>query len=58
MEEMLGPLRDGCYIPYLGYVLCYAKTFDEHVEALCKVLRALQHHEVKLRPEKCELFKQ
>lgn len=57
MEEMLSSLRDECCIPYLDDVLCYAKAFEEHVEVLRHVLRALQHHGVKLRPTKCELFK-
>lgn len=57
MEEMLGPLRGECCIPYLDDVLCFAKTFDVNVEALRKVLQALQQHRVKLRPEKCELFR-
>ena len=58
MEEILGHLRDECCIPYLDDVLCYTKTFDERVEAFRKVLQTLQCHGVKLRPEKCELFKQ
>lgn len=58
MEEILGPLRDECCIPYLDDVLCYAKTFDKHVETIRKVLQALQCHGVKLRPEKGELFRQ
>ena len=58
MEEMLSPLRDECCIPYLDDILCYASTFEEHVERLRKVLRALQDHGVKLRPTKCDLFKQ
>lgn len=56
MEEMLDAFRDECCIPYLDDILCYAKTFEEHVEGVRKVLKALQHHGVKLRPEKCELF--
>uniref|UniRef100_A0AAV2MPQ2 ribonuclease H n=1 Tax=Knipowitschia caucasica TaxID=637954 RepID=A0AAV2MPQ2_KNICA len=57
MEEMLNTLRDDCCIPYLDDILCYSTDFAEHVEALRKVLRALQQHGVKLRPTKCELFK-
>ncbi|KAI2643775.1 Retrovirus-related Pol polyprotein from transposon 17.6 [Labeo rohita] len=57
MEEMLDSLRDECCIPYLYDILCYAKTFEEHVEGLRKVLQALQRHGVKLRPTKCEMFK-
>ncbi|KAK2908370.1 hypothetical protein Q8A73_009443 [Channa argus] len=57
MEEMLAPLRDECCIPYLDDILCYARTFEDHVEGLRKVLRALQSHGVKLRATKCDLFK-
>ncbi|KAI3375565.1 hypothetical protein L3Q82_003895 [Scortum barcoo] len=56
MEEMLGSLRDDCCIPYLDDILCYSRSFEEHVEVIRKVLQALQKHGVKLRPEKCELF--
>lgn len=57
MEEMLDTLRDECCIPYLDDVLCFSKSFDEHVQVLQKVLKALQRHGVKLKPEKCELFR-
>lgn len=58
MEEMLDSLRDNCCIPYLDDVLCYAKSFADHVEGVRQVLKALQRHGVKLRPTKCEFFKQ
>lgn len=57
MEEMLDSLRDECCIPYLDDVLCYARSFEDHVESIRRVLRALQYHGVKLKPEKCELFR-
>ncbi len=44
-------------IPYLDDILCYAKTFEDHLEGLRRVLKALQQHGVKLRPKKCEFFK-
>uniref|UniRef100_A0A8C1W1S2 ribonuclease H n=1 Tax=Cyprinus carpio TaxID=7962 RepID=A0A8C1W1S2_CYPCA len=58
MEEMLDDLRDECCAPYLDDVLCYARSFEEHVEVIRKVLQTLRRHGVKLRPEKCELFRQ
>uniref|UniRef100_A0A3B3H4P4 Gypsy retrotransposon integrase-like protein 1 n=1 Tax=Oryzias latipes TaxID=8090 RepID=A0A3B3H4P4_ORYLA len=57
MEEMLQDLRDECCIPYLDDVLCFSRSFEEHVESLRHVLRALKRHGVKLRPEKCEFFR-
>lgn len=57
MDEMLDLVRDKCCIPYLEDVLCYTRSFEEHVErSIHRVLRALQHHSVKLKPEKCEMF--
>lgn len=56
MEEMLDMLRDDCCIPYLDDVLSFSKSFDEHVQVLRRVLQTLQHHGVKLKPGKCELF--
>ncbi len=40
----------------LDDVLCYARSFEEHVGIICRVLKALQCHDVKLKPEKCEMF--
>ncbi len=54
---MLDSLREECCIPYLEAVLCYARSFEEHVETIRSVLKALQCHGVKLKPEKCEMFR-
>lgn len=56
MEEMLGSLRVEYCIPYLDDLLCYSRSFSDHVKVICKFLQALQHHGLKLRVEKCEMF--
>lgn len=57
MEEMLDTQRDEHCIPYLDDVLCFSRSFEEHVAVLQHVFRALQRHGLKFRPEKCELFR-
>lgn len=57
VEEILGLLRDDCCIPYLDDILCYSQSFEAHVEVGQRVIQAPEVHSVKLRPEKCELFK-
>ena len=53
---MLGSLRDECCVPYPDDLMCYSRSFSDHVEVIRKVLQAMQHHGVKLRAEKCEMF--
>lgn len=57
MEGVLNGLRDECCFPYLDDVLCFSKTFQDHVKTLKRVFCHLREHGVKLRPKKCELFK-
>ena len=57
MNECLSGLRDSICIPYLDDILCYGKSFSEHLENLGTVLKRLRQFGVKLRAEKCSFFK-
>ena len=57
MESCLDDVRDKFAVPYLDDVLVFSKTFEEHVSHLQIVLQKLKSKEVKLKPQKCELFR-
>ena len=57
MNECLLGLKDSICIPYLDDILCYAKSFDEHLDNLRTVLRQLKSYGVKLKAEKCVYFR-
>lgn len=57
MEESLEDLRDKICIPYLDDVLVYSKTFEQHLADVRSVLKRQRAWGIKLRPDKCDLFK-
>ena len=57
MEEVLGELRDSICVPYLDDMLVYSDSFIGHVENMWKVLRKIKQAGIRLRPDKCNMFK-
>ena len=47
INQCLSGLRDSICIPYLEHILCYGKTFDQHLENLRTVFGRLRQVEVK-----------
>ena len=57
MNKCLGDIRDIICVPYMDDVLGFSTTFEEHLEDPEKILIRLMAKGVKLRPDKCNLFK-
>ena len=57
VNQTLAGLRDRICVAYLDDILIFGVTFEAHLENLRAVLRRLKEKGVKLRADKCQLFK-
>ena len=58
MELAMRGLQWTSCLIYLDDVIIYGRTFQEHTERLQQVLDRIRSANLKLKPEKCELFKE
>ena len=58
MEGHLDDVRDKFAVPYWDGVLVFSKKFEEHIDHLQIVLQKHKSKRVKLKPQKCEFFKE
>ena len=58
INQILTGLRDKACVAYLDDILVYGRTFEEQCQNLKLVLARLRTKGVKLRPEKCFLFRE
>ena len=58
MENVLGDLLYKHAVVYIDDFLLLGKTFDDHCTSLDRVLNRIKHSGLKLKPEKCSLFKE
>ena len=57
MERVLRGLNWKVCLVYLDDIIVFSKTFKEHLENLNQVLDCLKRANLKLSPQKCDLFK-
>ena len=58
MTNCLGELNYLTCLAYLNDVVIYSSTQEEHIKCLCTVLESFRLHRLKLKPPKCEFFKE
>ena len=58
MMNCLRELNYSTCLVYLNDVVIYSSTQEEHVEHLCTVRECFRLHGLKLKPSKCEFFKE
>ena len=57
MKKCLGELNLAYWLIYLDDVIVFSKTEEEHLHCLCIVFECFMEHNLKLKPTKCEFFK-
>ena len=58
MESCLGELHLNWCIIYLDNIIVFGRTSEEHLHRLKAVISKLRSAGLKLKPTKCDLFKQ
>ena len=58
MERCMGDLNLRDCLIYLDDIIIFSSTFEEHIDRLNAVFERLQEHNLKLKPSKCELFRE
>ena len=58
MERCMGDLNLRDCLIYLDDIIIFSSTFEEHLERLQAVFKNLEKHNLKLKPSKCEFFKE
>ena len=57
MNDCVEDLTDTICLPYLDDLLVFSPSFEEHLEHVKLVLQRFKLKGIKLKPSKCELFR-